>query len=241
MFKIAICDDDRFIIEQLEVIIGDNQWAEEIILEVFYSGQALWDCLNNEGSFDLIFLDIEMNGLNGVTLGRMIREDLHDELTQIAYISNKSSYAMELFAVRPIDFLVKPLKAEQVLAKIRQAMSLMEKDNRYFEHVFGYNHLKLPYKDILYFSSRGRRITITTIHGDFQFNGKLSEVEDKLYGQRFIVIHKSYIVNYRHIISADPHQLTLSDDTILPISQSKRPEVTRRLAAYIEETKKQWS
>lgn len=243
MFKIAICDDDRFILEQLENIIDKNcnQWSEKVVLETFSEGKTLWQCLSDGIRFDMIFLDIKMNELNGVDLGRLIREELHDDLTQIAYISNQSGYAMDLFSVRPIDFLVKPLQAEQVLIKIRQVMALLEKDNRYFEYATGRDRFRLPYKDILYFSSNGRRITITTIHGDFQYNGKLSAVEDKLCGQSFIAIHKSYIVNYRHIIKAEPYQLILSDGVILPISQSKRREVTRWLVACEEEERKQWS
>ena len=71
----------------------------------------------------MLFLDIELPKMNGVAVGQYIRETLKNETIQIAYISSKQEYAMELFEMRPINFLVKPLyekKIENVIDKFLQ-------------------------------------------------------------------------------------------------------------------------
>ncbi len=62
--------------------------------------------------FGLIFLDIEMQYVNGIEAGKIIREKMKDELTKIVYISGSDNYAMELFQVRPLDFLIKPISKD---------------------------------------------------------------------------------------------------------------------------------
>ena len=77
-------------------------------------------------------------------------------------------------------------------------------------------------KDILYFESDNRKINIYTTKGQISFYGILSEVLEELDEFDFLFIHQSYIVNYNHIISFEYNQVTMSNDTILPISQSRR-------------------
>lgn len=60
--------------------------------------------------FDIVFLDIELPKISGIDIGKKIRDEMHDETTKIVYISGKDSYAMGLFDVRPLNFLIKPIK-----------------------------------------------------------------------------------------------------------------------------------
>ncbi len=112
--KIAICDDINemcvCIENKVEGILKNKSIGYEI--DIFNSGEELCRMLD-EIRYDLIFLDIEFPKMNGIETGRYIREVKKDNITQIAYVSAKREYAMELFQVRPIDFIVKPLKADQ--------------------------------------------------------------------------------------------------------------------------------
>lgn len=74
--------------------------------------------------FDIIFLDIEFKSLNGLQVGRKIRNQLHNELVQIVYISAIANYAMDLFQIRPMNFLIKPLKREEILETLKKLMEL---------------------------------------------------------------------------------------------------------------------
>lgn len=71
--------------------------------------------------------------LNGVEVGKKIRDQLCNETSQIVYISGKDSYAMELFDVRPLNFLIKPLQKEKIEVVVRKAIDLVDKGNQFFE------------------------------------------------------------------------------------------------------------
>lgn len=94
MFSIAICDDQNAICSEIETILLEYQklTMQEIQIEVFYSAEKLNTFMEYEHNFDLIFLDIEMEGLNGLELGRKIREEMDNQITQIVYVSGKESY-----------------------------------------------------------------------------------------------------------------------------------------------------
>ena len=116
MFRIAICDDNGAVCSAIENIIDDFFKTETMHYEIdgFQSGEELLKELDDHEKYDLIYLDIELARLNGVEVGRYIREKLLDDYTQIAFISAKSSYALELFQIRPIHFLVKPFTPDRL-------------------------------------------------------------------------------------------------------------------------------
>ena len=107
MYKIGICDDDRGFGSQMEIYLRKYAEKERVELEteIFTSGEEYLDFLKKESKLDLLFLDIELGErLNGIQLGRILRAELSNEVTQIVYVSAKEGYAMQLFRTRPMDF-----------------------------------------------------------------------------------------------------------------------------------------
>lgn len=117
--RIAICDDEPKICAMLENMLIDILETRGVYYEIepFYSGENL--CVEIQRQiFDLIFLDIELKKKSGLDVSNYIRNELGDESVQIAYISAKTGYAMDLFEFRPINFLVKPLEYSKVVITI---------------------------------------------------------------------------------------------------------------------------
>jgi DNA-binding LytR/AlgR family response regulator len=227
VFNIAICDDQRAICSEIENIILDYQelTIQEIQIEVFYSAEKLSNFMEHEHSFDLIFLDIEMKGLNGLELGRKIREEMDNQITQIVYVSGKNSYYRELFEVRPMHFLSKPVETDKVIKDIELAMKLINRLGGLFSYKKGSDTHKLPIKNIIYFQSINREIKIVTTTGEELFYGKLQDVFHQVAKYQFMNIHKSYIVNYEYIAKFRYDEVVMSNSVCLPISQLKRKEV----------------
>lgn len=162
MFRIAICDDNGAVCSAIENIIDDFFKTETMHYEIdgFQSGEELLKELDDHEKYDLIYLDIELARLNGVEVGRYIREKLLDDYTQIAFISAKSSYALELFQIRPIHFLVKPFTPRQVIGILEKAMELQGHQVKIFSYKTGKAENRIPYKDIMYFSSETKKIIV---------------------------------------------------------------------------------
>ena len=166
MFKIAVCDDIKATCDELkEIILSKAKGAlhENISVDIFYSGDALISDIGEGNLYDLIFLDIELGGkINGVEIGHIIRDEMDDYITQIVYISSKNNYDRQLFDVQPLHFLQKPIDVSKLLNDIKLAIKISGKENKIFEFKNLRNTVKVPYKDILYFESKGREISLVS-------------------------------------------------------------------------------
>lgn len=227
MFRIAICDDDEVICTQIENIILNSKEKNSVELEteVFYSGEELLRFIEKEHSFDLIFLDIELRVMNGVEVGRKLREELKDEYIQIIYVSGNQSYSMELFENRPLQFLVKPILENDIVKYMKKAIELSWFNELFYEFRTGKDLYKIQCKDILYFESKNRKIWLYTVKETYEYYGKLSEIEEELSKNDFIRIHKSYLINYRFVRQSDYKTMELMNGISIAISQSYRKKV----------------
>jgi len=128
MIYVAICDDETKIAADLECalidIFGKLSIKHEIV--VFFSGKELCRAIESGLYYDLIFLDIEFaqNEINGVEVGRFIRDIRSNYMVSIVYISRIKSYAYELFDIQPFNFLIKPLKYEKIDEVIRKYIKI---------------------------------------------------------------------------------------------------------------------
>lgn len=229
MFRIAVCDDNDAVCSAIENTIDGFFKTESIHYEIdsFQSGEELLEELNDHVKYDLIYLDIELAQLNGVAVGRYIRENLLDDYTQIAFISAKPSYALELFQIRPIHFLVKPFTPRQVIGILEKAMELQGCQIKIFSYKTGKVENRIPFKDIMYFSSETKKIIVHTRNGKDSFYGKLSELN--LPDTEFIQIHKSFIVNKQYVKRFKFDSVLLSNEEELPISRAYRKIVRENL------------
>lgn len=223
---IAICDDEEFICNYIEkeLVKLEVEQNEEYIIEKFCSGKDLYEGLKNK-QYHLIFLDIELPEIDGVEIGRYIREIQKNNITQIVYISANREYAMDLFKVRPLDFLIKPLDEKKIKEIMTLFVSLNDDSNDVFYYKKGYTECKVNICDIIYFSRENRQVTIYTLHGEDTFYSSLESIYEQLEEYGFLFIHKSYIVNIKFISKIKYDQLWMINQKNLPISQSRRKEI----------------
>lgn len=225
-FKIAVCDDEQIICSTMYNKLQNLSKSKSVIFEIdcFTSGEELCDEIKHT-NYDLLFLDIELPKMNGVAVGQYIRETLKNETIQIAYISSKQEYAMELFEMRPINFLVKPLSEEKIENVIDKFLQLNKIDTETFNFKAGHNYYKIPFSDILYFCSNGRKINIVTLKKEYEFYGSLDNIYSEVKNKKCLFVHKSFLVNFKYIRKYQYEQLTMSDNKIIPVSQSRRKAV----------------
>ncbi len=224
LIRIAICDDEIGTCSDIENMIFNyaKRQALQIDTEVFYSGETLFKAIENKDTYGLIFLDIQLLQLDGVQVGKQIREQLGNEKISIVYISSKETYAMSLFQVRPLDFLVKPITQKDVDGTLDQYIRLNHlRNNDFFFHV-GKSIQRLYFDEIFYFACNGKKIEIHTEVGVTAFYGAMQEVAGQVDGKGFWTIHKSYIVNASYVSIYRYDAVQMTDGTILPISQKYR-------------------
>ena len=228
MYKVAVCDDEAVICSQFEGALASCIADRKIDLDVFYSGEELVRQLNEGQRFDLLFLDIELRLMNGVEAGRYIRNELGDEMMQIVYISAKQQYAMELFELRPLNFLVKPLSEEIIVKTLDKAMKLSGISSTCFSLKKGAEIIRIPYGSIDYIESDGRKIKVHTGEVVYDMYDKLNHIEEML-PDFFLRIHQSYIVNTMRVKRWKAAEACISETTVIPISRNYRKKVSTYL------------
>lgn len=220
MYNIGICDDNYEIVAQIKEIIQRfaQKSHEEIATYSFSSGEDLYEFLRKRNQLDLIFLDIEMDNLNGVDLGIKIRSEFKNEALQIVYISGIDCYAMDLFQTRPLNFLIKPLNSEKIVSMIEKTIELNVRQC-YFSYKVNRESYRIAVNEILYFESQGRRIRMLTLENEVFFYEKLTNVSECVKKHQFVLIHHSILVNYNKISRFVHDQVIMENGDVLPISQ----------------------
>lgn len=230
MYHIAIVDDDSMFCETIKKYL-DNIGYElkiEMELSIWYTGEELYQHLKAGNYMDIIFLDIELVEKSGIWLGNMIREEFSDFKTAIAYISYEKNYALQLFQTQPIDFLVKPVYEEDVKRVIKRYLQESQSKKLQFSFKKGHKYCNMPYEDILYFQSVGRKIRIVAREEEQEFYGRLEKIKEQLPHQ-FIQIHKSYLVNENYIREYMYENVLMYSGEKLSISKPYRKLVQEKL------------
>ena len=229
--RVVICDDEKNTCAEIEQMLRLFALEKCIKLEVdvFFGGAALTEYLKREKAPDILFLDIELPGMNGVDVGKYIRDILKNTDMFLVYISSKEEYALELFQNQPFDFMIKPIKKERLFRVMDKIFSIIEKNECNFEYKNQGNSYRIMYKDILYFQSDGRKINIIMENEIQSFYGKLSEVEQECPDGLFLRIHKSYLINMHHAKEITYKWIKMVNGDVLDISKSNRVTIRRKL------------
>jgi DNA-binding LytR/AlgR family response regulator len=232
MVYVAICDDEIKIGAELENALIDifAKLNVKHEIEVFYTGDELRRHMEAGTHFDLIFLDIEFaqGEINGVEVGRLIREVHHNHLASIVYISWEKKYAMQLFEIQPLNFLIKPLKYEKIEDVVRTYLKIAGLWSEVFTYSIGHETFKAQIKDIIYIESYDRKLILHLADGrKEEFYGSLkNEYEGQLKKFDFLFIHNAYAVNYDYVRGLKFNQVSLVDSEVsLPISKHRQNEV----------------
>lgn len=230
MIKIAVCDNDYILTTEIEDILYGIciEKSIQVDIDVFYSGIELEKELVRGERYDLLYLDIHMKNGDGITVAKKLRT--LDENAIIVFVSSYDKYMMELFRLDVFAFIKKPLDKESFSNIFLEAYRKICNKNFYFVFHYRNEEFKIPCKEILYFESRGRQITVHIRSGENRiFNGKLSDVEEKLSVGKvpFLRIHQSFLVNYHLIKARTKTRVTLVTDENLPISEERQKEFIR--------------
>jgi DNA-binding LytR/AlgR family response regulator len=236
MIKIALCDDDK---KALPIISGAATSAlagQKIKCEIeeFDSGKKLLLAMDKT-EYQLVLLDIDMPGMDGIQVGKTIREKNYN--TKIVYVSECESRVFESLAVQPLGFVRKSNFLNDIAAVVQLFIKTMEdateKNNVEFDTRTGI--IVLQYKNIAYIES-SRNYQLVTLKGQkspVEIKMTMDKLEKMLDEFGFIRIHKGFLVNYRFIQRISSNEVILQDGTALPIGRSKAPEIKSKYLALI--------
>lgn len=237
MFKIAICDDVISTTTEIETLLSliANVKNYELDIDIFFDGSALVKQIAAGSIYDIIYLDIEMNELDGIKAAQYIRSLRLPSL--LIYISAYDSYCKQLFEVEPFRFLSKPIDTALFNKYFLAACNRLETKILFFPFSFKQRIYKVCIADIIYFESKGRYIIIHTSKQDYRYIDKIRNVEDFClkHDLNFLRIQQSYLVNPYYISNLCLSEVTLCDDVTLPISTKYQKTVLQHYLTLAED------
>ena len=241
MFFIGICDDELSTCSMLETEIASIccQFGNRVDIEVFYSGRDLIKYLQQGHLMDLLFLDIMLPDIDGVEIGSIIRM-MKCRTLQIAYISSDVGRTMELFAVRPMRFLVKPLGRMELVSTICDSYSYYLEDRQCFPVRNREGSFNIRFGDIIYFESMGHDIFVKISDSTkYQMlrerdnNVTMKLLSEQYETKGFIRIHKSYLVNYKFIYVKKASEVILKNTEKIVINPHKANLIRNQFQHFI--------
>lgn len=232
---IGICEDDLIHIKILKNHIKEVIKSKNLPFEIyeFKSGEEL--IKNYPKYLDILFLDIQMEGLTGMDTARRIRE--FDNNVEILFTTSLNEYVYEGYEVRAYRYLLKPITYEIIERHLNECiLNILEKSKNFLIINNKNKLIKIMLDDVLYMETEGRELVIHKINDAYKVKMSMRKLEKLLQGKKFFRCHNSFMVNLDKIECIDKNIVYINKAQI-PVSkhriQSLKKELTNILGAII--------
>ncbi len=235
---IGICDDNRLHSGNIEAIV--LKYCKKFLnlsveIEVFDSAESLLkEIMNPSVSFQILFLDIEMQGMNGIDAAREIRKI--DPNVLIIYVTSYDQYTLESFEVKPFRYLLKPINNEKLTLALFQAIDEVMNNNQYLFYKQQNMQCQINCDKIaVILSESGRMISVKTsnLNESIIFYGKIKEIEKMLNPLRFIKVNPGTIVHLNYVNIITGSEVYLTTGQVFSISRGQKKIVKEHYNNFI--------
>lgn len=235
MLQIAVVDDERNIISEITQKL-EQYFSEQSVLYRVHPFENGQDFLAHEQTFDIIFLDIRLDGLSGMDVAKTLR--LGGVKSAIIFITVLHEYVYDAFEVEASDFLLKPLNDSRFSRTMdRICNNLRHIDYKCLSLISKGNTCRLlRLKDIYYCEAINHRIEIHMNGIVHECTLKIKELSQQL-DSRFFLCHRSYFVNLDFVVGYADGQAILTNGEKIPVSRWRGQEFSKAVLRRMKEDK----
>ena len=232
--SIALCDDDRFAADAAAGTVRSFfvEQGLSVRMEVFYEAERLLDYCKRT-AVDLVLLDIEMPGMDGIRLGRILKEQ--EFAPEIIFVSNREDQVFSALHIHPFGFVRKNhfLKDAQDVLTSYLSLCVQKKEGQQFLVANPEGRRTVDVAQVEYFEGDGtyQKMYLTGEKVPVRITSRMKTLEENLTPQGFLRIHKGYLVNFREIRSIQASGVVLKSGKNLPISRGNAQAMQAR---YLE-------
>ncbi|WP_299056172.1 LytTR family DNA-binding domain-containing protein [uncultured Eubacterium sp.] len=229
MLRLAICDDNEYVVEQIESYI---ERIKEVAIkyEVYFSAEEFYKNMH-EMDFDVYFLDIEIANTSGIELAEKIRKS--NQYSLIVFITSHSRYALDVFRVNTFDFLLKPISFERFKEEICKIDNYIFTLKNNFVFMQNKNKYAIPCYDIVYIEKIRRKAYIhKKLENIYECNMTMDEIINRLPTDMFVKINRSCVVNMSMIDDIVKNELYLKNGKVLYIARDYKIKVKEKHIKY---------
>ncbi len=234
MLKIAICDDEPYMAQEIADQLSRYMNEKQITSYCVSSFQSGCSLLESDCDFDVIFLDIQMERLNGMETAKMLRQRKNH--SRLIFVTVLKECVFDAFEVEAFGYLVKPLDSGHFKKTMdRIIKSIQQRETKSIVVQRGTSCDVILLAQIVYCEVQGRKIYIHQINGKItDYYDKLDDLEQRMDG-RFFRCHRSYLVNIEYIRGCNAGQVMLSQGDKIPVSRLRERDLMQTLLRYMKE------
>jgi len=239
--RIAVCDDEQ---KHINVISGAlksifSNYGAETDIRAFSDGRDLLNGLDAAGC-DLVFLDINMPSIDGLELGRILKN--RDAAPEIIYVSGREDLVYETFRTHPFGFVRKSKFMSDINDVVGQYLSQKSKKTEEEQLVIGGRDEKriVKYKDIVYIEGKNiyQNLFLSSEAAPVEIRSTIDKLEKELKDKGFFRIHKGYLINLNYVKKLDGNNnVILTNGAAIPISRAKTAQFKDEFYAYLRRKK----
>lgn len=224
--KIAICDDElvqrEFIATSVQRYF--NEKTIPVSIQEYESAEELWFQYELNSDTDIVLLDIQMAGMDGISLAKKLR--CKNEALAIIFITAMTDYIFEGFQVNAINYLLKPYEEEKLYDCLNKAMEQCNKQDNYLLLRVEKEIVKINKDHILRVESEGHYLNIFTGEQSYRIKRSMKEMESVLIEDNFYKISRSDILNLYSIARITPKEVTLMNGEKILVPKGKHRELS---------------
>lgn len=228
--QIAVCDDESFFRDNLKRLLIEYKTEKRIHMDIFEfkSGEEL---LSYEKNFDIVFMDYQMTGINGLETARTLR--LKNTICEIIFVTSFPEFILDSFEVQPFRFMLKPLQSDKIYEAID---SYLKQQKLFFPLTVIENgeQKTVNAQDIIYLEGDGKYCIVRTATDTIHSSKTIAQVYSLLPEHCFYRIHKSYVVNMYCIASFKNNIVTLNNGESAIVGRNRMAEFKKAYMNFIE-------
>ena len=232
MIHIAICDDEKHMSDHIRSMISDffRKKNQEISLHMFSSGEEL---LSYNGQIDILFLDIQMKGMDGMETARKLRADKFRGF--LVFITVLKEMVFQSFEVQTYDYLVKPVdkkQFEKTMERLYASTQNASEDSLLVQK--GYEGRIIAKDQIIFCEIIDRKIYLNLTSGEVvDYYERIENLETKL-DNRFYRCHRSYLINLKHLKGYKNGTAYMDNGKEIPVSRLRSKEFSSVVLQYMK-------
>lgn len=228
--KILICDDEQVYLDTLTDHVRrymDSRGIPCDILSLSDPGMVPV----NDHRFDLAFLDIQMPGLDGITLAKELKQ--RNSRLALFFVTNYDEYQDDAMDLQAFRFFEKPFQENRLYAGLDKAMEYI--DGACVDiYLYGDNaQQRVLIDDILYVTRCNRKVMLFTRSGEFTARQSFDHWCEQLPSLFFYPVHKSYLVNLHYVDRYSYSEILLTDGTRIPVAPRRQSAFHKYWFAYL--------
>lgn len=228
--RVAICDDENIQLSITKSSLETAYKSLDLVIDTYTSGVKLLGAVDTV-HYDLIILDIEMPGLNGIDTAKRLRKI--EERTAIVFLTSHVEYALEGYEVNALRYLTKPANPEKLSELITYLVEQKKKDKRIL--LRNSEDVEMVcVADIYYMEAQDQMIRVVTSKGEYRNRYNLGDYERELSACGLFRIHRGYLVNLGHVTRMMGREIVMEDGASLPVSRTKEAALKNALFHYVK-------